>query len=463
MNTISKYTTKKQQGVFMSYAQKRYITYAFITLSTLVVPFITIEGNHLLLLSFEKFEFHFLGFAFTVSEFYIMPFLLMALFIGIFAITSILGRFWCGWTCPQTIFRVIYRDLIEGTLLDLRKIKNKQKKVDYSNKTNLLKTFFGIFLWVIISLVIASNFTWYFVPPEDFFAYLQTPNEHLFMLTFVVSLALFLIYDIVFLKEKFCTYVCPYSRTQTALYDDNTKHVVYDTTRGGMIYQNGEKSIFNVKDWSQNEECTTCEACVTVCPTHIDIRKGLQLECINCLECADACTTVMGKLGKKSLINWGSTNSILHKINKSIFSKRNNMYIATIIISLLLAVAFGSEKEAILVNVNKTGQLYRIDASGNVSNGYLIAIHNTQNRTYSFDIKIEDNEDFKIKRFLSSPLAANKRVKKPLIIETQKRLALSQRKDTVLKLKVTVFAKENPEIKHTQEVAFVYPRSDLIK
>ena len=112
----------------MSYSKKRYFIYFFITIFVMVTPFITINENHLLLLSFERLQFHFLGVSYNVNELYVMPFLLMFLFIGIFAMTSIWGRIWCGWACPQTIFRVIYRDLIESTILDLRRIKNKQKK-----------------------------------------------------------------------------------------------------------------------------------------------------------------------------------------------------------------------------------------------------------------------------------------------------------------------------------------------
>ena len=447
----------------MSYSKKRYLTYALISIFTFGVPFITIDGNHLLLLSFEKFQFHFMGLAFSVTELYVMPFLLMALFIGIFAITVVLGRFWCGWACPQTIFRVIYRDLIEGTLLDLKKIKNKQKSPDYSKIEVVLKTSFAFILWAVLSIVISSNFIWYFVPPEDFFAYILEPSEHMFLISFVLFTALFLVYDIIFLKENFCTYVCPYSRTQNVLYDEDTKHVIYDTNRGGIIYENNAKSIFNINQWTQNEECTTCEACVKICPTHIDIRQGLQLECINCLECSDACSVVMGKLGKESLISWGSSNGVIHKIHNSLYSARNITYLAVIIGSLVLAVFFASEKEYLLVNVNKTGQLYRIEKNGTVNNGYVVAIHNTQDRAYTYDIKIEDNKNFSIKRFKSFKLKPQRRIKKILILQTQEKLHLSQREDTAVKLRVTVFAKEDPKVSITQDVTFMYPRDSLLK
>lgn len=200
-----------------------------------------------------------------------------------------------------------------------------------------------------------------------------------------------------------------------------------------------------------------------VCPTHIDIRKGLQVECINCLECSDACSTVMGKLGKESLISWGSTNTVINKNIKSIFSKRNIVYIASLILCIALAGFFGSKKEHFLLNINKTTNLYRIQEDGAVRNNYILTIHNTSKEAYTFDMKLEDNENFKIKRFNERKVNPSKRVKTVLLIETKKRLFLSDIKDTALKIKVIAYAKENPEINITKEVSFVYPRNDLLK
>lgn len=435
----------------MTYTKKRYLVYLISTILIMTIPFIKINDNHLLLLSFEKLEFHFLGLAFSVSELYVMPFLLMFLFIGIFAMTSMLGRIWCGWACPQTIFRVIYRDLIESTILDLRRIKNKQKDIDYNKKSNQMKKYFAIFLWTIISLIISSNFMLYFVPPEDFFAYIQNPQEHSFMIMFIICVAMFLVYDIVFMKENFCTYVCPYSRIQSVLYDDDTKQVTYDFNRGGEVYINREKSIFNIKQWNDNQECTTCEACVKVCPTHIDIRKGLQVECINCLECSDACATVMGKLGKESLINWGSTNKVINRKNISIFTKRNITYFVSLFLTLFLAFYFSLEKEDFVANINKTTELYKIDENKNISNNYIVTIHNTQDKTLTFDINVLDKENFKVKKFDEVSLEAGKKAKKILIIE---KINNNKNKNNTISIEISTLDKQHKIIK---KISFIEP------
>ncbi|WP_298751070.1 cytochrome c oxidase accessory protein CcoG [uncultured Arcobacter sp.] len=434
----------------MSYSKKRYLTYLILTIFIMVTPFIKIDGNHMLLLSFVSYDFHFLGNVYNMNELFIMPFLLMFLFIGIFAMTSMFGRVWCGWACPQTIFRVVYRDLIETFLLKLRRIKNKQKDIDYSKTSNKIKKYIGLILWIILSFIIAINFMFYFVPPEDFFEYMKRPQEHLILVMFIFSIVTFLVYDIVFMKEHFCTYVCPYSRIQSVLYDNNTKQVVYNHNRGGMIYPNNEKSIFNVKQWSGNEECTTCEACVKVCPTHIDIRKGLQVECINCLECSDACSSVMGKLGKKSLIYWGSTNSVLLEKIEKFLNPKNLVYIVSLVICVLFTAYFMSEKEPFLVNINKNTELYKIDDEGRVVNNYLLTIHNSADKKYTFDMEVL-NKDITIKRFKPFSLNPKEKRKTVMILATKNKLVNP-------KVTLLFYAKENKNIQVKREIRFFYPK-----
>lgn len=448
------------------YRIRRYIGYTIATIVALSLPFIKINGNHIFLLSFDKKQLHLLGTAFDMQELYLMPFLLMLLFLGIFAATSLGGRAWCGWACPQTIFRVIYRDLIESKLLGLRRIKNKQKDPDLSKTENKSKKVLGIIIWSCLALIAAADFMWYFVPPEDFFAYLQNPTEHLFLIGFVLAIAAFLIYDVVFLKEDFCVYICPYSRVQSVLYDNDTYQAIYSTNRGGEIYnENKEKIIFKAKDLpSATNECTTCESCVTVCPTHIDIRKGLQLECINCLECVDACTTVMGKLGKPSLVQWSSTNAIKNDIPTKMLRKSTIMYSIALLLVVGLLFVMGGEKEYMLLNINKTTQLYKVKENNVVANNFVLLFQNTESKPLTYDLEIVNHPDIKISRFEPFTLSPGKLAKKIVILETDKILVSDNTKDTPITVTLKAYAKEDPtRVVVFRDAVFIYPRLDKLK
>jgi cytochrome c oxidase accessory protein FixG len=448
------------------YRIKRYYAYILATVVALVLPFIKINGNHIFLLSFDKKQLHLMGIAFDMQELYLMPFLLMLLFLGIFAVTAIGGRAWCGWACPQTIFRVIYRDLIESKLLGLRRIKNKQKEPNWSKAENASKRVIAIILWSMLALLAAADFMWYFVPPEDFFAYIQNPTEHWFLIGFVLAIAGFLIYDVIWLKEDFCVYICPYSRVQSVLYDNDTLQAIYSNNRGGKIYnQDKEKIVFKQKDLpNETDECTACESCVTVCPTHIDIRKGLQLECINCLECVDACTTVMGKLGKESLVQWTSTNKIDHNKPTKVVRKSTIMYSIALIVVIGLLFVMGGKKEYMLLNVNKTTQLYKIKENNVVANNFLLLFQNTDSKTHTYNLEVVGRDDIVIKRFSPFKLQPGKLRKKVIILETDKILANDTTKNTPITVKLRAYAVDEPErISVLRDAVFIYPRADKLK
>lgn len=459
---------------WIPYRIKRYWAYAAITVVAIAMPWITIGGNHLFLLSFDQKKLHLAGVAFDMQELYLMPFLLMLLFLGIFAITAVGGRAWCGWACPQTIFRVIYRDGIETKLLGLRKrIKNKQQEPDMSKMENKVKKTIAVLLWSALSLIAAANFLWYFVPPEDFFKYIQNPSEHMMLMGFLLSIAGFLIADIVFMKEDFCIYVCPYSRVQSVLYDDDTIMAVYDPIRGGEIYQGqgpNRKKLFTKQKELQATmpaaECTTCESCVTVCPTHIDIRKGLQLECINCLECVDACTQVMGALGKPSLVQWSSEKETLRHEGKTNYLRPKVIaYFVVLMLVLVALFAMGSKKEHMLLNVNKTTRLYKILDDGTVENDYLFLFANTDSKKHTYTFEIVGNDKIEIERPKEPfELAAGQKRKKVVVLKTSHMLANDMRKDVPIPLEIRAYAVDDKEnITVERDTVFVYPRADLIK
>ncbi len=469
---------KKSFKMPTSWRVKRYYVFAIMTAIALILPWITVEGNHFFLLSFDKLKLHLAFVQYDMQELYLMPFLLMLMFLGIFGMTVVGGRVFCGWVCPQTVFRVIYRDLIETKILGLRgRIKNKQKEPDMSKTENKVKKVTAILMWTLLSFVAASDFLWFFVPPEDFFVYLADFNNHWTLFGSVIGIALFLIYDIILLKENFCIYVCPYSRIQSVLYDDHTVMALYDMHRGGHIYDGHEKKFTKQKDIQVLEphaECTTCESCVSVCPTHIDIRQGLQLECINCLECVDACTVVMGKLGKPSLVTWSSDYEIVDQKGKTNFFRGKVLaYIAILLGLMILLGIMGSTKEHMLLNINKETRLYSIkkmlDSKVRVENAYKFLLQNTKSKKMKFYFEVIPPKGMEGKIIIvkpSKPFTAVPGIKKKkiVVLRTTEMLVDNDRKDTVIPITIRAYAiGHEDKIVVFRKSTFIFPRADILK
>ena len=458
---------------------KRYYLYAVVTIIAIILPWIQVEGNHFFLLSFDKMKLHLAFIQFDMQELYLMPFLLMLMFLGIFGMTVMGGRVFCGWVCPQTVFRVIYRDLIETKILGLRKrIKNKQQEPDMSKAENKVKKVIAVLLWTALAFLAAADFMWFFVPPEDFFAYMQNPTEHFTLLGFIIGITAFLVYDIVFLKENFCVYVCPYSRIQSVLYDEHTVMALYDTHRGGNIYDEHHNKLYSKqKDIQAAEpqaECTACESCVTVCPTHIDIRKGLQLECINCLECVDACTTVMGKLGKPSLVTWSSDYEITNQKGKTqYFRPKILAYIGLLVVIAIILGMMGSTKENMLLNINKETRLYSTkllpDGKVRVDNAYEFLLQNTQNEKMKYFFEVIPPKGMEGKIVIAKPskpftAVPNIKKKKIVVLRTTEVLADNARKDTIIPITIRAYALGHEDtIVVFRKSNFIFPRADVLK
>ena len=464
---------------------KRYYLYFFVTVFSLTLPWIQVNGNHFFLLSFDHLKLHLAFVQFDMQELYLMPFILMLLFLGIFGMTVMGGRVFCGWVCPQTIFRVIYRDLIETKLLGLRKrIKNKQQEPDMTKPENKVKKAIAVTIWIVLALVASSNLMWYFVPPEEFFTYIANPSEHMVVVLFVGILTAFLVYDVVKLKEDFCIYVCPYSRIQSVLYDEHTVMAIYDPHRGGKIYDDNKEKLPSktqkeIQERDVNAECTACESCVTVCPTHIDIRKGLQLECINCLECVDACTTVMGKLGKESLVRWSSDYEVTDRKGKTKLFRTKIIAYIVLLIGVMIALAIMStKKEHMLLNVNKENRLYSIHKVDNttysVDNAYEFLLQNTKKDKMKFYFEVIPPKGMEGKIEIAKPtkpftVVPGIKKKKIVVLRTTDKLVDNDRKDTVLPITIRAYAlghdkvDSEPKIEVFRKSTFIYPRSDLLK
>lgn len=283
---------------------RRTIFYWFLIFIFLVLPWIHYDGMQVILLNLPKREFIFLGETFYAHD---APLLLM-IFLGfIFTmgfITSIWGRFWCGWSCPQTVFiDAIYRRIeriVEGKA-------RQREKLDASpwSFTKLFKKAVKWSLFLVASLHISHSFLGYFVGTRElFWITLSPPAEHMTLFLIMLFLTALFLFDFGWFREQFCLIACPYGRIQSVMMDENSLVVAYDTKRGEP-HKGAERA------GEAHGDCINCYACVRSCPTGIDIRRGTQLECIACTNCIDACDDIMTRVGKDTgLIRYDRENNL---------------------------------------------------------------------------------------------------------------------------------------------------------
>jgi len=247
------------------------------------LPFVRIGGQPALLLDVPARQFHFFGATLRATDGVLLMLLVLAIFVSVFAITAWIGRAWCGWGCPQTVYmEFLFRPLerwIEGG-------RNAQLRLDRegADARRLIKHV----VFAALSVLLANLFLSYFVGVERLALWMTTsPLLHPtgFLVVLVTSLLVYA--DFGHFREQMCTVACPYARLQSVLLDPKSIVVGYDAARGEPRGRGTGKG-----------DCVDCGACVATCPTGIDIREGLQLECIACAQCVDACDSVMTKFQK---------------------------------------------------------------------------------------------------------------------------------------------------------------------
>jgi cytochrome c oxidase accessory protein FixG len=431
----------------------RYIGFSIITLVSLTLPWITVEGKHFFLLSFDKKQLQLFFTTFNMSELWPMLFLLIIFFLGIFFVTTLGGRVWCGWACPQTIFRVVYRDLLQTKIFGLYKsIDNKQRTIV---KGKYIQKILAFLIFALFAIAAAADLLWYFIPPEDFFAYIKEPSEHnlVFVVWFIFTALIMA--SAGFLKEKFCTYVCPYVRIQSTMIDNDTVQTIYNPIRGGEIYDAHKQKIEDKRDG----ECTRCDACVKVCPTHIDIRAGMQLECINCLECSDACEKVMKRLNLASLISWTSPNAAQNRGEVKFIRFRTIAYPIAISIAFAALLFMTTTKKSMILNINRNTELFHMSRDGqSVENTYKFKFENIDSKEHMFYFEVL-NPDITIKTPTEPfKLKAGEVKIKVAILSSDINSSLKTKSGKPLPVTIRAFAADDREkIFIEKEAVFIYP------
>ena len=347
------------------------------------MPIVPVGGHPAMFLDVAERKFHLFGRTFLATDGVLLMLFLLSTFLTIFWLTTLVGRAWCGWGCPQTVYmELVFRPLerlFEGD-------RARQAKLDAGGFN--VRRFSKNLVYGFLSLFLANVFLSYFVGVARLKIWVtQSPFEHPapFLVMAVTATLVFL--DFAWFREQMCTVACPYARLQAILLDKRSLVIGYDANRGEPRGKGKQRGNLGA--------CVDCGACVVTCPTGIDIREGLQLECIACAQCVDACDSVMDKLGQpRGLVRYASQETLENPgTARKILRPRVVLYPALIAIFMSLLFIIGNKRTVADVTVLRGIGLPYVVVDGNVQNQLRVKIENRRDVEAAFQIELVGMDD----------------------------------------------------------------------
>ncbi len=333
------------------------------------LPFVSIKGTPLFLFNFPQATFIFFGKVFLPQDFILLGIGMLTFLLFIIVFTIVYGRVFCGWACPQTIFmEMVFRRIeywFEGPASRQMVADRKAWTTEvYLRKCSKHLTFFAI------SFLIANTFLAYIIGTKALFRIITDPiGSHIGGLLAILGFSLVFYIVYAFVRELVCTVVCPYGRLQSVLLDKSSLVVAYDYNRGEP------RSKRKKTDGNAMGACIDCGLCVNVCPTGIDIRDGLQMECVSCTACIDACNMMMQKTGQpEHLIRLSSEAALTGNTTKGTGyrTKLYSMVLIALAGVLIVLLTTRSKFDSTILRV--PGQILQEHKDGTISNLYRIKI-----------------------------------------------------------------------------------------
>lgn len=375
------------QGIFNNWRIALVIITQFVFY---VFPWLTWNGRQAVLFDLAARKFYLFGLTFFPQDFIYLAGLLMCAALGLFLWTTIAGRLWCGYSCPQTVYTEIFlwiEQAIEGD-------RNKRMKLD---KSPMSARKVGIktakhSAWILFSLWTGFTLVGFFTPIKDLLAAAQTFDFGPWETFWIFFYGGFTYLFAGFMREQVCKYMCPYARFQSVMFDADTLIISYDTQRGEP--RGARKKGVDPKDAGLGD-CVNCGVCVQVCPTGIDIRNGLQYECIGCAACIDACDEIMDKVGySRGLIRYTTENALEGKYPESqMWSRlkrpRVMMYGLVLLVVLVAGTTSFVMRQPLKVDVLRDrASLVRQTDDGLLENTYSLRLMNTSEETQKLAITV---------------------------------------------------------------------------
>ena len=342
---------------------------------------------------------YFFGIEIWPQEIYYLAGILVLSAIGLFFVSSLLGRVWCGYACPQTVWTDLFvwvERMIQGD-------RNARIKLDQSpiNFEKIWKKGLTHLIWLIIGALTGGAWVFYFNDAPKLWNDIVNLKSSFAVNAWIISLTISTYIMAGYAREQVCTYMCPYARFQSAMFDKDTLIISYDKERGEP---RGKHKVGD--SWEGKGHCIDCSSCVTVCPTGIDIRNGLQMECIACGLCVDACNNVMEKIGlPKGLIRYDTENNQNARANNHSFKDRlriirpRTIYYTTILtlVGSLMLYSLITRSQLDIIVIHDRNPVFVKLSDGEIRNNYTIKISNMTHDYQDYSINVDGVTNAKVK------------------------------------------------------------------
>ncbi|NMP30558.1 cytochrome c oxidase accessory protein CcoG [Thalassotalea sp. M1531] len=379
---------RKVSGYFQRFRRKMNFFFLFMFAA---IPWINFNGQQAVLFDITEQRFNLWGLTLWPQDLTLLAWLFILSAFLLFFVTTFLGRVWCGYLCPQTVWTFIFmwfEEKIEGTA-------NQRKKLDQQklSASKFKKKALKHFCWLFFSILTAITFVGFFTPMRDLFIDFFT-FEASFMSAASIWFFAFCTYgNAGWMREIMCLHMCPYARFQSAMFDKDTLTVSYDYNRGETRGARGRKQDHKAMGLG---DCIDCNLCVQVCPTGIDIRNGLQYECINCGACVDACTGVMERMNyPQGLIRYTTEHELKGKKVHFVRAKLIGYATLLVIMTSLLGYEIMNRVPVSMDIIRDRNELARENFNGEIENVYTLKILNKSQKDNTYRLSVQGIENAK--------------------------------------------------------------------
>lgn len=366
--------------------RRAWFTVAILSL-LFATPFLKYNGQPVLLFNVIERKFIIFGLFIGPQDYWLFGLTMLSFMVFIVLFTSVFGRLWCGWACPQTVFMEMVFRKIEYAIEGDRARQIALNKAPWSTD-KIIKKGTKYMLFLLVSFLIANLLLSYVIGVDELAVIIREPLEaHISLFSGLVAFTAIFYFNFAWLRDQACTVICPYGRLQGVLMDRNSIVVAYD-------YKRGEPRGKLHKGQARTEgDCINCHQCVAVCPTGIDIRNGTQMECVNCTACIDACDSMMDKVGfQRALIRYTSENAIVNTSKKLITSRVIGYAFVLTLLWSALGFMILSRTDTQTMLLRAPGSQYIENKDGTISNLYTFKIFNKTNHLVHPRILLESHK-----------------------------------------------------------------------